>query len=154
MLLCNFFLPLLFFLIIVMRKANILIVDDDQNLIKLIKFYLKPEDYVMDSARNGRKALSMIKKKYYDLILADMQMPEMDGQTLLRRAKNDLNLDSFFIIITAYGQIEESISTIDDGAYDIIQKPFVANRLKLTIRNAINHKFLLDNYNNTNKNDR
>ena len=128
------------------RKVKILVVDDDQNLVNLIKFYLQSEDYLIDSAKNGRKAYSMIKKKYYDLILADMQMPEMDGQTLLRKVRNDLNIDSLFIIITAYGQIEESISTIDDGAYDIIQKPFVANRLKLTIRNAIQYKFLLDEY--------
>ena len=133
-----------------MKKAKILIVDDDQNMVNLIRFYLEKENFIIDSAKNGRKAYSMLQKIEYDIVLADMQMPEMDGQTLLKKAKNELNVDSLFIIISAYGQIEESISTVEDGAYDILQKPFVANRLKLTLRNAIKYKFLLDEY-NTNK---
>jgi DNA-binding NtrC family response regulator len=129
------------------KKAKILVVDDDQHLVNLIKFYLKSDTYLIDCANNGRNALAMIIKNEYDLVLADMQMPEMDGHTLLKKVKKELNLNVLFIIITAYGQIDESLPTIEDGAYDIIQKPFVSSRLRLTVRNALNYKFLLDEYN-------
>jgi DNA-binding NtrC family response regulator len=134
------------------RTAKILLVDDDQNLINLITFYLQSEHYLIDHSRNGRKALAMIIKDDYDLVLADMQMPEMDGHTLLKKVKKELNLNLLFIIITAYGQIDDSIPLIDDGVYDIIQKPFTSSRLKLTVRNALKYKFLLDEYNKTNLN--
>jgi DNA-binding NtrC family response regulator len=129
------------------KKAKILVVDDDQHLVNLIKFYLKSDTYLIDCAKNGRNALAMIIKNEYDLVLADMQMPEMDGHTLLKKVKKELNLNVLFIIITAYGQIDESLPIIEDGAYDIIQKPFVSSRLRLTVRNALHYKFLLDEYN-------
>jgi DNA-binding NtrC family response regulator len=129
------------------KIAKILVVDDDQNLVNLVKFYLQSENYMIDYTKSSRKALSMIIKNNYDLVLADKQMPEMDGHTLLKIVKKELKINVAFIIITAYGHIEENLPLINDGAYDIIQKPFVSTRLKLTVKNALNYKFLWDEYN-------
>jgi two-component system repressor protein LuxO len=88
----------------------------------------------------------MLKKTKYDLILADMLMPEMDGYSLLEKINADSKIHSLIIIITAHNLVDDLMRAIGLGAYDILQKPFSANRLKLTIKNAINYQNLSDKY--------
>jgi DNA-binding NtrC family response regulator len=73
-------------------------------------------------------------------------MPEMNGITFVKELKKNKKSDAIIIIVTAHGLEEHFMKAITGGVYDILQKPFTANRLKLTIRNALDFKFLRDDY--------
>ncbi len=127
-----------------MHKKRILVVDDDPTMIKLIQFYLLKDDFHITPCTKGKDALSILKKNHFEVILIDILMPEMDGHTLLKKIKKELKIDTPIVVVTAHGASDNLMKVIDDGAYDILQKPFTTNRLKLTLRNALIHKDLLD----------
>ena len=126
------------------QKKRILVVDDDPNMIKLIQFYLLKDDYDITPCTKGQDALTILKTNNFEAILIDILMPEMDGHTLLKKMKEDLNIDTPIVVVTAHGPSDNLMKMVDDGAYDILQKPFTTNRLKLTLRNALLNKSLLD----------
>lgn len=126
------------------QKKRILVVDDDPNMIKLIQFYLLKDDYEITPCTKGQEALTILKNQNFEAILIDVLMPEMDGRTLLKKMKTELAIDTPILVVTAHGPSDDLMNMIDDGAYDILQKPFTTNRLKLTLRNAMIHKSLLD----------
>ena len=122
------------------KEYRILVVDDDPLMIKLINFYLSSENYKINSAMNGRKALSILHKEEFDLILADMQMPEIDGATLSKRIKEELKIKAPIIILTAYTPIDSILDRISGYAYEIIRKPFTSNQLNKCVSKALNRK--------------
>jgi DNA-binding NtrC family response regulator len=124
--------------------CNLLIIDDDANIYKLIKLNLESEHFQVSYAKNGRQAQTLMTGNKFDLILIDLLMPEIDGLTLFRSLKKDLPVNTLIILITAHVLEQPLMTAVEEGIYDIIQKPFTANRLKLTIRNAWNYKLLLD----------
>jgi DNA-binding NtrC family response regulator len=126
------------------QKKRILVVDDDPNMIKLIQFYLLKDDYEITTCNKGQDALSILKSNEFEVILIDILMPEMDGHTLFKKMKEELNIETPIVVVTAHGASDNLMEMINDGAYDILQKPFTTNRLKLTLRNALIHKLLLD----------
>jgi two-component system alkaline phosphatase synthesis response regulator PhoP len=126
------------------QKKRILVVDDDPTMIKLIQFYLLKDDFDITPCTKGKDALSILKTNHFEVILIDILMPEMDGHTLLKKMKEELKIDVPIVVVTAHGASDNLMKMIDDGAYDILQKPFTTNRLKLTLRNALIHKDLLD----------
>ena len=128
------------------KDIKIMLVDDDPNMLRLMEFYLQTESYHLTKAINGRKALALLKEEEFDLILADMQMPELDGYTLLKSINNIVQKNMPVIMVTAYGQVEDAELPVKAGAYDIIQKPFTAFRLRLTVKNALAYKNILDKY--------
>jgi DNA-binding NtrC family response regulator len=136
------------------KEKKILLVDDDPNMLRLMELYLQTEPFRFNRANNGKKALAMLKKEKFDLILADMQMPEMDGYTLLKNIISTITYYLPVIIVTAYGQFEEGELPVKAGAYDIIQKPFTAFRLRLTVKNALIYKTVLDKYERLKKSKR
>ena len=126
------------------QKKRILVVDDDPNMIKLIQFYLLKDDFEITSCTKGKDALEVLKKSNFAIILIDMLMPEMDGHTLLKKIIEDLKIITPVVVVTAHGASDYLMEMIDDGAYDILQKPFTTNRLKLTLRNALNYNKLVE----------
>jgi DNA-binding NtrC family response regulator len=121
-----------------------LVVDDDPNMIKLIQFYLLKDDYEITPCTKGQDALELLEKEKFDVILIDMLMPEMDGHTLLIKMREELKIEIPIVVVTAHGASDNLMKMVDDGAYDILQKPFTTNRLKLTLRNALLHKSLVE----------
>ncbi len=124
--------------------CNILIIDDDANIYKLIKLNLESAQFQVFYAKNGRQAQTLMAGNKFDLILIDLLMPEIDGLSLFRSLKQELPLNTLIILITAHVLEQPLMTAVEEGIYDIIQKPFTANRLRLTIRNAWNYKLLLD----------
>lgn len=126
------------------QTKQILVVDDDPNMIKLIQFYLLKDNFEITPCTKGSEALDILKESIFEVIMIDMLMPEMDGHTLLKKIKDELKIETPIIVVTAHGASDNLMKMIDDGAYDILQKPFTTNRLKLTLRNALIHKNLLE----------
>ncbi len=118
------------------NKAEILIVDDENDIRESLKDILEDEGYKTDEASNGEIALEMIKKKKYDLVLCDIKMPKMDGIEVLEKSM-EFNPEVNFIMISGHGNIEIAVEATKKGAYAFITKPPDLNQLLLQIRNAI-----------------
>lgn len=121
-----------------MTPKKILIVDDDQEIIDLIKLYLENEQFVTDQALNGKEAWDKLHHHAtnYDLIITDYMMPEMDGIELARLIRNNTKLP--IIILSARDNTIDKIHGLTIGADDYLPKPFhpleLVARVKALIR--------------------
>ena len=117
------------------KKSSILIVDDEESVRDSLYNWFIEDGYHVDCAENAKKALSILEYQHFDIILADIKMPGMDGLEMHRRIKA-LNSDSIVIIMTAFASVETAVQALKDGAYDYITKPFDPDDLSHLIRNA------------------
>lgn len=115
---------------------NILFVDDDPNFQKMIEIFLRNTGYKLSFAKNGRSALKMYQEGTFDLVLTDIQMPEMDGVTLVREITK-LNRKTPIVIISAYGKKEMAHEALNSGASQILDKPFDSQALIATIKGLL-----------------
>ena len=124
-----------------MNVARILIVDDEESIREFFEIMLKREGYQVLTAQNGVAALEVLKKQSADLIISDIQMPEMSGLELLAKVKES-DSDAVLIMITAFGSTDTAIEAMKLGAYDYIQKPFKIEEVKIVIRQALEKRSL------------
>jgi len=117
------------------KKISILIVDDEASVRDSLYSWFIEDGYVVECAENAKTALSLLETKDFDIILADIKMPGMDGLEMQRRIKA-LNKDSIIIIMTAFASVDTAVSALKDGAFDYITKPFDPDDLSHLIRNA------------------
>jgi len=117
------------------KKVSILIVDDEESVRDSLYNWFIDDGYIVECAENAKKALSILEKKDFDIILADIKMPGMDGMEMHRRIKT-LNKEPIFIIMTAFASVDTAVQALKDGAYDYITKPFDPDDLSHLIRNA------------------
>ena len=117
-----------------MRK--ILVIDDEQNIRKMLTRVLSPEGFIVKEANNGLEALKRLQEENYSLVLLDLKMPGLNGiETLKEIRQNDLNLP--VIMMSAYGSIPEAVEAMKLGALDYLIKPFDIEELKIIIKRAI-----------------
>jgi len=115
---------------------SILVVDDEKGIREFLEITLKKEGYDVTLASNGAEAISLCEKRPFDVILADIKMPQGDGYTILRKVKK-LHPSTIVIMITAYGSLESAIEAMKEGAFDYISKPFDVNDVKALIQSAL-----------------
>jgi nitrogen regulation protein NR(I) len=119
-----------------MRNPQILVVDDSQPIITLMKEFLQEEGYRVITATSAKDALLLIEKEKPDLVLMDIRLPDMDGlDALIEVKKRDPKLS--VIMMTAYGTTQTAIEAMKRGAYDYVAKPFNNEELKVLIRKAL-----------------
>lgn len=111
-----------------MKGAKILVVEDDQALAEALQDTLITAGYHVVMAEHGRMALTELEKETVDLIVSDINMPQMSGDTLLKRVRT-LYPDIPVMLMTAYGTIEQAVDAMRDGAVDYMVKPFEAEVL-------------------------
>ncbi len=117
-------------------KVKIIIVDDEEPIRVALRDILEYEGYEVDEAKDGEEGLRAIKKEEYHVALCDLTMPKMDGLELLQKV-GDAERSTQFIMITAYGSIENAMQATRRGAFDFVSKPPDLNRLLVSVRNAI-----------------
>jgi DNA-binding NtrC family response regulator len=117
------------------KKISILIVDDEESVRDSLFSWFTEDGYRVECAENARKALSILESDSFDIILADIKMPGMDGLEMLRRIKL-LKKDSIVIVMTAFATVDTAVQALKDGAFDYITKPFDPDDLSHLIRNA------------------
>ena len=112
------------------QKAKVLIVDDEPNNVDFLEQALEDSGYQLITATNGQEALNKIKSEQPDLILLDLNMPIMDGFTVLAKVKEDPNLrDIPVIIISSEHESKSVVKGIKQGAEDYLTKPVNAGLL-------------------------
>lgn len=117
------------------KKISILIVDDEDSVRDSLYNWFIEDGYRVECAENARKALSMLESDSFDIILADIKMPGMDGLEMLRRIKT-LRKESIVIVMTAFATVDTAVQALKDGAFDYVTKPFDPDDLSHLIRNA------------------
>lgn len=120
---------------------RVLVVDDEQIIRESISFILKKEGFSVVEAANGKEAYNNLLTDTFDVIITDLEMPEMKGIELLEHARH-INPQSMVIIITAYGSLETAIEALRKGASDYILKPLEFDELLVKIRRLLDHKKL------------
>ncbi len=116
--------------------ATILIADDDQKLLKMVRRTLIYEGFQVVTATNGREALAQVQAKRPDLIILDWLMPELDGLEVLARlrAADD---ETPILMLTARDAVEDRVQGLDSGADDYLVKPFAPSELLARLRSLL-----------------
>jgi len=118
---------------------RILVVDDEKIIRESMSFILKKEGFSVMEASNGKEAFQLLTEDTFDLIITDIEMPEMKGIDLLDKAMH-ISPQTSVMVITAYGSVETAISALRKGASDYILKPIDFDDLLLRIHRLLNYK--------------
>ncbi|OLE51240.1 MAG: Fis family transcriptional regulator [Acidobacteria bacterium 13_1_20CM_3_53_8] len=122
--------------------SNLLIVDDEPSMRQLLTLVFGREGHSVRASENGRQALAALRVEPADLIVSDVKMPDMDGISLLRAAR-DVQPDVAVIMMTAFATVETAREAFKLGADDFIQKPFDVEELKLIVAKALERQALV-----------
>ncbi|MGK9475374.1 sigma-54-dependent transcriptional regulator [Melioribacter sp. OK-6-Me] len=125
-----------------MKDAKILIADDDETLCYLLKEELVNEGYRVDVVYDGKYAIEKLKSIPYDILLLDLEMKEVHGETVLEYVIEN-HPSTQIIVLTAKSDVRTAIDCIKKGAYDFITKPYEFGQLCVTIERAMEHKDLI-----------
>ena len=123
-------------------NSRILVVDDEEIVIRSCTRILSGHGYEVDSATGGREALQKIAGSGYDLVILDIMMPKMDGLEVLQRIK-EAHPEIDVIMVTGLSQIETAVRAMKLGAFDYLSKPFDPDELQLVVGRALEHRQLL-----------
>src|SRR6187399_1361785 len=118
-------------------KARILVVDDEANARNALAEILREEDYQVETAADGFKALARAESFCPDLVLSDLKMPGMDGVELLAKLKSSPDLDVEVVVMTAFGAVETAVAAMRAGAADYLTKPLNTDELLVVLDRAL-----------------
>lgn len=124
-----------------MATGKILIIDDDPQIRMLLRDRLQANGYEISLAENGVKGLELLEKESMDLMLLDLQMPEMGGMEVLDHLRQR-SVDIPVVVLTAHGTIERAVEAMKLGAYDFLLKPCKPDHIKLVVQKALERKGL------------
>ncbi len=123
------------------KQPRVLLVEDKSALARVYTDYLRQEPYDLTHVETGGAALSFIEEKVPDGILLDLNLPDMNGIEILKRV-TEQQLPTSVVVITAHGSVQTAVEAMRAGAFDFLVKPFNADRLVFTLRNAVERQRL------------
>ena len=115
---------------------TVLIIDDEENIRKYLGQSLSKEGFAVEAAKYGKEGIHLLLQKHVDVVLLDLNLPDINGLEVLKELKR-MDIPSVVIIITAYGDIGSAVEAIKLGAYDYLTKPFEAGDIKIVINKAL-----------------
>src|SRR4051812_47647250 len=125
------------------EKKQILVVDDEANLRRVLTAQLARDGYEVHAAEDGEEGLALLREHHIDLVITDLRMPRMDGMELLRQA---LRVDAELpvVMLTAHGTVDNAVEALKTGAFDYITKPFDQAEVRTIVRKALRTRDLAD----------
>ncbi|HTQ46122.1 MAG TPA: response regulator, partial [Polyangiaceae bacterium] len=118
------------------ERKQVLIVDDEPNLRKILSAQLSRDGYDVMTANDGEEGLAALKDHHIDLVITDLKMPKVDGMTLLKKAlEEDPELP--IVLITAHGTIDTAVEALKSGAFDFVTKPFDKDEVRQIVAKAL-----------------
>ncbi|MDD3081840.1 MAG: response regulator transcription factor [Desulfobacterales bacterium] len=124
-----------------MAKEKILVVDDEEDIVELVRYNLSREGYQTLSAETGEKALRLARTEKPDLVVLDLMLPGMDGLEVTRAMKGDAELRRIpIVMLTAKGEEPDIVAGLEMGADDYIVKPFSTKILVARVRAALRRR--------------
>jgi len=121
--------------------ARLLLVEDSPSILRLYHEFLQKLDVELIDADTGARALAALRETVPDVVLLDLELPDMNGVEILRTIKKR-GLPAAVIVVTAHGSVKTAVEAMRDGAYDFIVKPFAPDRLLVTVKNALDRRRL------------
>ena len=119
-------------------NKKLLLIDDDPNLILLVKDYLEFRGYNVDTAENGREALEVLDSLVPDMIICDIMMPEMDGYTLVKHIRQEPVTNRIPVLfLSAKGQSQDRVKGLNEGADVYMSKPFEPEELVAQVESSL-----------------
>ena len=118
------------------ERRQILVVDDEPNLRRVLSALLARDDYDVHTAEDGEQALAVLDEHHIDLVVTDLRMPKIDGMELLRRVRA-MDEDLPVVIITAHGTVDNAVEALKTGAFDYITKPFDQTEVRTIVKKAL-----------------
>jgi len=118
-----------------MSANKILLVDDEEIIVKLLSMSLRSDGYEIVTANSGEQGLEVFKAEDPDIVVTDIKMPGMDGLELLKRIK-EIDSEKEVIIVTGHGDIDSTIAALQLGASDFINKPVRDEALAIALKRA------------------
>ena len=118
---------------------DILVMEDEPSVAQGLQMVLHDEGYNVDVAMSGGSALDTFDKKGFDLLVADLRLPDIDGMEVIRRVKQK-KPDTGVIVITGYASVSSSVEAMKLGVYDYLPKPFTDEEFKQAVEGALEGK--------------
>ena len=122
---------------------RILLVEDDRNTLAGLIEILRDEGYDVVGVESGKKALKILEREQFDLMLTDLRMPDIDGLQLYERSLS-YNREMKTVVMTAYSSVKDAVEAMKKGVYEYITKPLNLDELFLTIKKAVQEKLIID----------
>jgi DNA-binding response OmpR family regulator len=117
----------------------ILLMEDEVNLAKGLQMVLEEDGYNVDWAMNGATALDKFDKEYFDLLVADLRLPDIDGMDVIRQVKQK-RPETEAIVITGYPSVSSAVESSKIGVSDYLRKPFTDEEFKAAVDGALKKK--------------
>ncbi|HVY31171.1 MAG TPA: sigma-54 dependent transcriptional regulator [Polyangiaceae bacterium] len=118
------------------EHKQILVVDDEPNLRRVLSAQLERDGYDVHTAEDGEQALGILKEHHIDLVITDLRMPRIDGMELLRRTQK-MDADLPVVMITAHGTVDNAVEALKTGAFDYLTKPFDQVEVRTIVAKAL-----------------
>ncbi|VAX34139.1 Response regulator of zinc sigma-54-dependent two-component system [hydrothermal vent metagenome] len=118
-------------------RISILVVEDEQDMREFLRDILLEHGYAVETASNGHDALALMQRRRFQIVISDIKMPVMDGLSFLDRTRTGNGFSPFVILITAFGNIDDTVKLMDRGAYDYIIKPFKMEQILVAVKKAV-----------------
>ena len=122
---------------------HVMVVDNEQEMVKLVQRHLESEGFAVTPAHSGAEAMSALARDEYDVVLTDLVMSDVDGLSVLREAQR-LQPRARVILMTAFASLETAIAALRQGAFDYLSKPFKMAEVAVAVRRALEDQRLRD----------
>ncbi len=122
--------------------AKILVIDDEDSMCSFMEIMLAKEGYSVETTSSGQDGVARLREENYDVVIADLNMPEMTGIEVLKGIKS-FKKEQEIIVMTAFASVDTAIEAMKQGAADYITKPFKVDEIKIAIEKSINRKKLI-----------
>jgi len=123
------------------ESPKVLIVEDNPALAEAYVGYLRNEPYAVSHVTDGRSALALLDSDPPQGLVLDLRLPDMNGMEIMEHIHRQ-RIPVSVVVITGYGSVDAAVEAMRYGAFDFIEKPFDAKRLKVTLHNALEHQSL------------
>ena len=120
-------------------KRQILLMEDEPSVAQGLQMVLKEEGYGVDLAMTGHSALEKFKQKYFDLLVADLRLPDMDGMEVIKAVK-DRRPETGVVVITGYATVASAVNAMKIGVSDYLPKPFTEDEFMAAVGDALKDK--------------
>lgn len=118
------------------KSARILIIDDDENIRKVLLTILEDEGYTVDTAETAKKGIAKSQKEFFNLALIDVRLPDMEGIELLTKLP-ETKPKMRKIIVTGYPTLQNAVAAVNRGADAYVMKPFDVEKILVTIKEQL-----------------
>src|SRR6478609_527383 len=125
------------------EKKQVLIVDDEPNLRKILAAQLSRDGYDVLTAEDGEQGLATLREHHIDLVITDLKMPKVDGMQLMREALRE-EPELPIVMITAHGTVDTAVEALKLGAFDYLTKPFDKDEVRQVVAKALKTRQLAD----------